>query len=71
MNGIELMHILLQEGVSGFMIYTTLSEYDLDFSSWAADAFIRKSPDFNEFRDVIRDILHWGSILRIKGVPSD
>jgi hypothetical protein len=28
------------------MIYTTLPEVSLDFSSWAADAFVLKTPNF-------------------------
>lgn len=59
MNGIQLMQTLLQKGVRGFMIYTILSADDLDLSSWAADAFVRKSSDFYEFRDVVRTILDW------------
>ncbi len=58
MNGIEFMQTLLLKGVRGFLIYTTLSEDGLDFSSWAADAFIEKSPDFNELRNVVRMVLN-------------
>ena len=57
MKGTEFMQMLLLKGVRGFVIYTTLSEDDLDFSSWAADAFIEKSPYFNEFRNIVRMVL--------------
>lgn len=59
MNGLEMMQKLLLKGIRRFIIYTVLPADDdrIDISSWAADAFIQKSPDFDNFREIVRSVL--------------
>lgn len=64
MSGLEMMQKLLSKGVRGFIIYTTLPADDdrLDISSWAADAFIEKSLDFDNFKEIVRTVLEDASL---------
>lgn len=39
------------------IIYTSYSEYKSNFLSWAADAYIIKSPDMTELKNKVKELL--------------
>jgi len=58
MDGIEVLGKImsLRPGLP-VIIYTAYDSYRDSFLSWAADAYILKSPDFRELKDKIKELL--------------
>jgi len=58
MNGVEFAGFLRKE-IPGLRIVllTAYSHYRHDLSSWAADAYVVKSPDLTELKETIKKLL--------------
>jgi CheY-like chemotaxis protein len=58
MNGMEAMtRILRKHGKIPVILNTSYSRYREDFITWAADAYVVKSPDFTELKQKIKELL--------------
>ncbi len=58
MNGMEALGPILGKNRKiPIILYTSYPEYREDFKSWAADAYITKSPDMTELKQKIRELL--------------
>jgi len=58
MDGIEALgQIMGRERNVPIIIHTSYPGYREDFMSWAADAYVAKSSDFQELKDTVRRLL--------------
>ncbi len=58
MDGMEAMtRILRKHRRIPVILNTSYSSYRRDFMTWAADAYVVKSPDFTELKEKIRELL--------------
>lgn len=59
MNGIEVLRHIKERWKSlPVIIATAYHHYKQDFGTWASDAYIIKSSDMRELKEVVRGILH-------------
>ncbi len=58
MDGIQSLGPILEKNRKiPVILHTSYPEYREDFKSWAADAYITKSPDLAELKQKIRELL--------------
>ena len=58
MNGIEILRILKEKSSKTPVIMSTAyAHYKQDFTVWAADAYIIKSPDLTELKQKVKELL--------------
>jgi len=58
MNGLELAGLMRKRLPDlKIVLLTAYTHYKHDLSSWAADSYIVKSPDFSELKTVIRELI--------------
>jgi len=58
MNGLELAGLMRKRLPDlKIVLLTAYTHYKHDLSSWAADAYIVKSPDFSELKALIRELI--------------
>lgn len=58
MDGMEALGPILRKNRKiPIILHTSYPEYREDFKSWAADAYITKSPDLTELKQKIRELL--------------
>ncbi len=58
MDGMEALGpILGKDRKVPIILHTSYPEYRQDYKSWAADAYITKSPDLTELKQKIRELL--------------
>jgi DNA-binding response OmpR family regulator len=58
MNGLELAGVVRKRFPNmKIVLLTAYTHYKHDLSSWAADAYVVKSPDFSELKKVIESLL--------------
>jgi CheY-like chemotaxis protein len=58
MDGMEaLPQILHKKRDVPVILYTSYSQYQKDFMTWAADAYVVKSSDFTELKERIQELL--------------
>ena len=61
MDGMEALgRILRKDRTILVILHTSHPGYQEDFMSWAADAFITKSPDLKELKGKVRELLERG-----------
>ena len=54
MDGMEALPIILRKGRNiPVILYTGYTQYQEDFMSWAADAYVVKSSDFSKLRETV------------------
>ena len=59
MDGIEVLRRIKERWKSvPVIIATAYHHYKQDFGTWASDAYIIKSPDTRELKEVVKGILH-------------
>jgi CheY-like chemotaxis protein len=58
MDGMEALPIILRKGRNiPVILYTGYTQYQEDFMSWAADAYVVKSSDFTELKEKMQELL--------------
>jgi DNA-binding response OmpR family regulator len=58
MNGLEAMgHILHKNRKQAIILNTAYSQFQDDFESWSADAYVVKSGDLTELKEKIRELI--------------
>jgi len=58
MNGMEALGpVLMKNREVPIILHTSYPEFREDFKSWAADAYITKSPDLTELKSKVRELL--------------
>lgn len=61
MDGIETLgRILGKDRKIPIILNTSYSGYQQDFMSWAADAYLTKSPDLTDLKDKVKELLKKG-----------
>ncbi len=64
MDGMEALgKILGKDRKIPIILNTSYSGYQQDFMSWAADAYITKSPDLSELKNKVKELLERGRVL--------
>ena len=58
MNGLDVMgEILSRDNQLPIIINSAYGHYKENFMSWSADAYVEKSPDYNELKDKVAEVL--------------
>ena len=61
MDGMEALgRIVGKDRKIPIIINTSYSDYQQDFMSWAADAYLTKSADFSELKNKVKELLEKG-----------